>query len=392
MTTRIGTDAVVIGGGVMGLSVAWHMRRFGARHVTVLEQRYAGAGASSRNAGRVRSMQLTPELTELALLAQRKHARLSDELGANTLFWRAGYLWILYGDEERSRIEGLMPMLAKAGSPARLIDSGDVLRRMPVLDGGEATSGALWGPDAIVHHDAVLFALRQACRRDGVKILENTRVHGISTSHGSVAAVEADNGIFATPVVVNAAGAWSRSISEMVGLKVPNTPLRREALVTESVRPFMSDAVTIYHPIEGWFNQTLRGELVVGVLAEEEAPGINMRSSPELLNRAASFIARKAPRLLSLRVVRQWAGLYDVTPDRMPMVGPVASPAGFFQANGDSGRGFALSPIVAEMLAKLIMTGEPNRLLDAFDARRFDGRDHDLGMSKDYYSGYVARV
>lgn len=392
MPNETGADAVIVGAGVMGLSLAWHLRKLGARRVLVLDQRFAGSGASSRNAGRVRSMQLTAELTELAVLAQRKHERLADELGANTLFWRAGYLWVLYGEDERAYIETLMPMLNRTGSPARLLEKKETLRRAPFLDGGEEPAGALWGPDAVVHHDAVLFALRGALHQVGATLLENTRVTAILTEGKAIAGVETDRGVFKTSVVVNAAGAWSRSVSEMVGLRVPNTPLRREALVTESARPFMSDAVTIYRPIEGWFNQTLRGELVVGVLAEEEAPGINLRSSPELLNRAACFMMQKAPRLTGLRVVRQWAGLYDVTPDRMPVIGPVAGVDGFFQANGDSGRGFALSPILAEMLATWIMKGERNPLLGAFDAIRFDGHDHDLGMSKDYYSGYRARA
>src|SRR6185312_10713727 len=136
------------------------------------------------------------------------------------------------------------------------------------------------------------------------------------------------------------------------GIEAPNVPVRREVLVTEPRRPFMTPAITFYRPQEGWFNQTLRGELVAGCLAPAEEPGVNLAATERSLGRTSRTILAKAPRLGHLRVVRQWAGVYDMTPDRKPLVGPVKRLTGFVQANGCNGRGFLLGTLIGELLAR----------------------------------------
>ena len=132
----------------------------------MLERRYSGAGSSSRNIGRVRAMQLTPELARFAIAAQEKHARLSDELGANTLFWRPGYALLLYEAGELALMREVHDMLRREFAlRTELLDGPATLRRLPILSGGEPPLGALIHADASVHHDAVMFAYRAACRR-----------------------------------------------------------------------------------------------------------------------------------------------------------------------------------------------------------------------------------
>lgn len=379
----------IVGGGVTGLALAWELSRRGAGDIVIVERGYTGAGGSGRNVGRIRAMQLTRELATFALEAQRKHERLRDELGMNTLFWRAGYAWVLYGDGEVERMSSLHPMLRELGIPARLCEPAETLRRLPILRGGEPPAGAMLGRDAIVHHDAVVYAYRKACRAADVRILEGREVVGLLLETGAVAGVVLRDGELRAPVVVNAAGGWAREISRMAGIAVPNTPIRREVLVTESSRPFMGPAVTFYRPAEGWFNQTLRGELVAGVVDPEEPPGMNQASTYRFLGRTASMLLRKAPRLGHLRVIRQWAGVYDMTPDRKPLVGLVRALPGFVQANGYSGRGFALAPIVAELLAGWLVTGERPSTLEPFDPDRFAGREQEQAVTGDYYSAYT---
>lgn len=383
-----GSHVAIIGGGLWGLSLAWHLARAG-RRVTVLEQRHAGSGASSRNVGRVRSIQLTPELTRLGIAAQAKHGRLARELGQNTLFWRAGYIWLLYADDEVEHFRAMLPMLRDVRCPARLLDARQTLDVMPILQGGERPSGAMYGPrDVIVHHDAVIYAYRNACLRSGVAIREHCKVTAIDVVAGRAAGVQTSTGRVGADLVINAAGGWSSAVSALAGIPIPNVPYRREAFVTESTRPFMSAAVTFYRPTEGWFNQTLRGELVAGSITDDEAPGLNHDASAESLERTAALLMRKAPRLGHLRVVRQWAGVYDMTPDRKPLAGASRLP-GFYQFCGCNGRGFNLGPILAELLANEIVTGRRDELLDGFDAQRFDGVPQAKVAIGDYYAGYA---
>jgi sarcosine oxidase subunit beta len=381
-------DVAIVGGGLWGLSLAWHLAKAG-RRVVVLEKRHVGSGASSRNVGRVRSIQLTAELTRLGLAAQAKHLGLGRELGRSTLCWRAGYAWVLYSEEECERFRALLPMLKQEGCPAQLLDARATLKVSPVLAGGERPLGAMYGArDIVVHHDAVLYAYRQACLALGVDLREQCTVEAIDIVGGRAAGVHTAHGLVAADGVVNATAGWSREVSAMAGQAIPNTPYRREAFVTESAHPFMSAAITFYSPTEGWFNQTLRGELVAGSIRPDEAPGLDHSGSWQSLQSTGALLMRKAPRLGGLRVVRQWAGVYDMTPDRKPLVGQ-SRVAGFYQFCGCNGRGFNLGPILAQLLSEEIVSGRRDELLKGFEATRFDGMHDSRVDMGDYYAGYA---
>jgi sarcosine oxidase subunit beta len=381
-------DVVIIGGGITGLAFAWEFARRGKREILVLERRYCGAGGSARNVGRIRAMQLTETLALFAIAAQAKHARLADELGANTLFWRAGYGWVLYGEDEMARMAAVRDMLRGLGLRPELVGGAETLRRLPILEGGDRPAGALLHNDAIVHHDAVMSAYRAACRNAGIAIEEDTEVLEIQRSGSTVIGVRTAREEIRAPLVVNATGGWSGKVSALTGITTPNRPIRREALVMEPVQPHMSAAITFYRPAEGWFNQTLRGETVAGCIDPAEPLDLNFAASPESLGRTARTVLAKAPRLGNLRVVRQWAGVYDMTPDRLPMVGRVRALDGFVQANGCNGRGFLLGPLIGQLLAEWLDRGERPSLLAAFDANRFDGTDARVETG-DYYAGYA---
>lgn len=381
-------DMVIIGAGIAGLALAWELHKRAPWRIIVLERRFSGYGSSMRNIGRVRAMQLTPELTRIAIAAQAKHARLSWELGRSTLFWRAGYALVLYDEDELELARGVRKMLYDLRLDVDLVEGRRTVERLPVLEGGATPVGALIRSDALVHHDAVMFAYRRACLAAGIVIREGVEATAILRAGGAAVGVAAGTNEISTALVVNAAGAWSGALSAKAGLTVPNMPLRREALVTEPSRPFMRTMVSFYRPVEGWFHQTLRGEVVMGVAPPNEPFGTELAASAKSLGRTARGILAKAPRLGGLRVVRQWAGLYDVTPDRKPLVGPVASLPGFVQLNGCNGRGFALFPVLAELLAQWLDEGRRPELLAPFDPNRFVGREGaDMAMG-DYYAGY----
>jgi sarcosine oxidase subunit beta len=150
----------------------------------------------------------------------------------------------------------------------------------------------------------------------------------------------------------------------------------------------MRPAITFYRPVEGWFNQTLRGEMVAGVTAGDEPIGMDQRSSFAFLRRTSEVLMQKAPRLGRLRIIRQWAGVYDMTPDRKPIVGPVRERPGFIQMNGYSGRGFAQAPLVAELLARWIDTGQRPAELAPFGPERFAASGPREARPGDYYAEY----
>jgi sarcosine oxidase subunit beta len=173
-------------------------------------------------------------------------------------------------------------------------------------------------------------------------------------------------------VVVNAAGAWSRQIAHMAGVELPNQPVRHEILVTEPVQPFTEVMVISLHT-GIYFSQTAQGQILGGIGDPEERPGYEIRSSLKFLRRFLSELVRHLPALGQLSVLRQWAGLYDVTPDAQPILGPTPGLPNFIQANGYSGHGFMIAPKVAEILADYIERGEVSEDLARLSLARFEG-------------------
>lgn len=381
---------VVVGAGIAGLALGLELRRLGVA-ATIVEARYPGAGNSTRNVGRVRRMQLTGDLTAYACRASDKWRSVHRLTGGrNPLLYRTRYVWALYDEAEREALEPLQELWDEHDARARLVDGGDVLRAVPVLRGGEPVVGGVVGDAAIVHHDAAVYAYYLAAREAGVEFRLGANVVEALPDGDRVAGVRLDDGgEIAADAVVNAAGGRAGEVAAAFGVSAPNAPIRREVLVTEPSRPFMSPAVTFYRPQEGWFNQTLRGELVAGVVDPGEEPGMTEASTLRFLGRTARIVLEKAPRLGELRVIRQWAGVYDTTPDKRPLVGEHAERPGFYALNGWSGRGILLAPLTAELLARSLAGHGEDPALARFSPRRFAGAAAEPAIPSDYYSGYA---
>jgi sarcosine oxidase subunit beta len=383
-------DVVIVGGGIAGLAFARELVTRGVRDIVVLERGYPGSGATGRNVARIRAMQLTEELTHVARACQAKYDRMGEELGFNVLFYRLGYAWVLYEADEVERMRAIVEMHHRIGVPSAFLSPDDTLRRLPILRGGEAVAGAVLNDDAIVHHDAVVWAHLEHLARTSVRVVPNTTVRAIVRDDRGVAAVDTERGRIATRTVLNATDGWSTELNALAGVAAPNRPIRREVLVTAPLRRTIEAAVTFYRPTEGWFNQTLRGEVVMGVVDPDEPSGVDQRSSWDFLRRTATLMTRKAPALADVAVIRQWAGMYDVSPDHQPLVGPTRQLEGWWQANGWSGRGMLLAPYLSELLAERFETGATPERLAAFDPDRFAPGDVSETPA-DYYARYASR-
>jgi sarcosine oxidase, subunit beta len=384
-------EVVIVGAGIAGLGFARELVARGVRDIVIVERGYPGGGATGRNVARIRTMQLTEALTHVARACQAKYDRMGEELGFNVLFYRLGYAWVLYEADEVARMREIVAMHHRIGVGSALLTPDETLRHLPVLHGGEPVAGAVLNDDAIVHHDAVVWAHLEHLARTPVRIVVGTSVRGIVRGEHGVEAVETDRGRIETRAVLNAAGGWSTELNRLARVTAPNQPIRREVLVTAPLGRSIEAAVTFYRPNEGWFNQTLRGEIVMGVVDPAEPPGVEQRSSWEFLGRTAAMMVRKAPALADVSVIRQWAGMYDITPDHQPLVGPTKQLDGWWQANGWSGRGMLLGPYLTELLAERFVTGRIPAHLEAFDPDRFGPEPVPEEASDDYYARYAQR-
>ncbi|MCW2632769.1 MAG: dependent oxidoreductase, partial [Pseudonocardia sp.] len=233
--------------------------------------------------------------------------------------------------------------------------------------------GALYHPPGgIIRHDAVVWGYARAADALGVHLHQETEVTGIDVAGDRVRGVRTNRGSIATPVVVNCTAGWSTLISDLAGVRLPITTLPLQAAVTEPVRPFL-DTVVVSGTLHVYVSQTDRGELVFGA-AVDPFPSYSQRGSLEFTEGVAAHVLELMPSLARLRVLRQWSGLCDMTPDFSPVMGqtPVE---GFYLDVGWGTYGFKAGPVAGETMAELIATGKTPELIAGFDLARFtEGR------------------
>jgi sarcosine oxidase subunit beta len=210
----------------------------------------------------------------------------------------------------------------------------------------------------------------EGARALGVEIATHTAVTGFRTRGTRIEAVQTSRGEIRTETVVNAAGAWSPEVARLLGVELPNRPHRHEICSTEPLKPWLGPLVAdLSNGL--YFSQSTRGEIVGGISNEHVPEGIDMNSSPDFLRLYARALVQTCPVLGSVKVLRQWAGCYDLTPDANPIVGEVDEVERFFQASGFMGHGFMMAPVMGKLLAQRIADGVDLPLFDRWNLRRF---------------------
>jgi sarcosine oxidase, subunit beta len=317
-------DVVIIGGGILGLSLAYELARRGTRDVLVLDQAYLNAGASGRNGGGVRAQWSTPDMVTLALRSLALCRRFAVDLGINVWFRPGGYLFLAPDGAQVARLERNAELHVRHGMRTSLLSPEQTLEVVPHLDASRFVA-ASWNPDdGVVFPWPFLWGYATQAEAMGVKVRTFSRVTGLRRSGDRLTHVETDRGAVACQLVVNAAGAWSKQVAALAGVATPNRPTRHEILVGEPLEPFLDPLVSLLGT-GLYFSQSQRGELVGGMGDPDEPEGIVLGSTLRFLSRFARASTRLMPRLAGVKVVRQWAGCYDVTPDNNPILGP-ASP------------------------------------------------------------------
>jgi sarcosine oxidase subunit beta len=353
----------IVGGGIMGLALAYNLSRRGLTDVVVLEGRHLAWGASGRNGGGIRQQWSTELNIRLMQESLEICQRFAQELETNVWMRQGGYLFLARQSRELTRMEAAIALQNRCEVPTRLLSMDEVGRLVPELD-RERFVGACYNPtDAIVFPWPFLWGYAQAAARAGVEIHTFTPVSAIDRL-GRGFALHTPKGVLRAERVVNAAGAWSPQVARLAGLELPNWPTRHEILSTEALKPFLRPMVSVID--SGlYFSQSLRGEIVGGVtLHEGDGRGgpVQLGSRLGFLSAMATELTAAMPLLGDVKVVRQWAGPYDLTPDNNPIVGEAPDLPGFYLCCGFVGHGFMMAPVVAQHYA-LHLTGGPTHPL-----------------------------
>ncbi|HYO94375.1 MAG TPA: FAD-binding oxidoreductase [Polyangiaceae bacterium] len=368
---RPSADVVIVGAGIMGLSVAYHLARLEPRRsIVVLDASYLCSGASGRNGGGVRAQwgnELSVNLMQESLGEFRSFAR---EHRINTWFRQGGYLFLARDADRARELSHSVEVQRRAGLDTELLSPSEARLVVPELctDGVELSS---YNPkDAVVFPWPFVWGYAEGAKALGVELHTFTRVVDVEVTAGSVSAVQTARGRIATSVVVAACGALSPSLARHVGIELPTRPHRHEICATEPLKPWLTPLVADL--TDGlYFSQSTRGEIVGGIANERVPEGANQGSSTRFLALYARALVARCPRLGAVRVLRQWSGLYDVSADKNPIVGPVEAPSGFYLASGFVGYGFMMAPVIGKRLARAIAFGQSSVELETWSLRRF---------------------
>jgi sarcosine oxidase subunit beta len=367
-------DVVVIGGGVHGLATAYYLaRNHGIRDVAVLDKGYLGGGGSGRNTAILRSNYLTPEGVRFYDRSLELYRHLATDLNFNVMFSRRGHLTLAHTDASLRTMRWRAEVNKLHGVDSEVIDAAEVARLVPPLDVSPAARypvlGALYHPPGgIIRHDAVVWGYARAADALGVHLHQHTEVTGIDVEHGRVIGVRTNRGRIATPVVVNSTAGWSTLVSNMAGVHIPVQTFPLQAAVTEPVRPFLH-AVIVSGTLHVYVSQTDRGELVFGASVDPFA-SYSTRGSLEFAEGLAAHVLELMPGLSTMRLLRQWAGICDMTPDFSPIMGPTPV-EGFYLDVGWGTYGFKAGPVSGEAIAATVATGRPPEIIAAFGLDRF---------------------
>jgi len=367
-------EVVIVGGGIHGLATAYYLaRNHGITDVAVLDKGYLGGGGSGRNTAILRSNYLTPEGVRFYDRSLDLYRGLAADLNFNVMFSRKGHLTLAHSDASLRTMRWRAEVNKVCGVDSDVIGPQDVKRLVPKMDVTDEARypilGALYHPPGgIIRHDAVVWGYARAADSLGVHLHQDTEVTGIDVSAGKVQGVRTTRGDIATPLVVNATAGWATLVADMAGVRLPVQTFPLQAAVTEPVKPFLR-TVVVSGTLHVYVSQTARGELVFGASVDPFA-SYSTRGSLEFTEGLASHVLALMPSLAKLRLLRQWSGLCDMTPDFAPIMGPTGVD-GFLVDVGWGTYGFKAGPVAGETMAECVATGRTPQLISSFGLDRF---------------------
>ena len=363
-------SVVIVGGGVIGTSAAFHLAEAGV-DVVLVERAELGSGSTSRAAGGVRAQFSDALNIQIAQRSLEAFRRFGTRPGWEIDFKRSGYLFVLSREADVSEFEAGVALQNRYGVPSRMISSEEARALCPLLAGDDILAATFSPEDGHVTPEAVVQGYAFAARALGAHVRVGCEVTGIQTDGGQIIAVRTRHGTIATNVVICAAGAWSRACGEMVGEALPVTPLRRQILFTEPMDDLAPDLpFTIDFSSSFYFHREGPG-LLVGMSHAEEQPGFSLETTDDWVPDLLDVASRRAPRIAEAGIKGGWAGLYEVTPDHNAIIGESDRVNRFLYATGFSGHGFLQGPAVGEILRDLVLGRSPFVDIGPLSVNRF---------------------
>ena len=367
-------DVVIIGAGVHGLATAYYLMRAGVRNVAILEKGYLGCGNSGRNTAILRANYRTVDAIPFYHQSLKLYEELSATLGYNVMFSQRGHLTLAHTDSAVNGLRERAEANKVMGVESEMLDPQEIKRLVPAIDVSTRPRYPILAalhhsPGGIIRHDAVVWGYAREISRMGGEIQAHTEVRGLSVEGGRISAVKTNRGTIRTGSVVNATSGWCSTIARMAGVELPVVSHPLQACVTEPLTPVL-DKVIVSANLHVYISQSSRGELVFGAEIDPYSC-YSLRSTLPTLQSIASHSLELFPCFREARVLRQWAGICDMTPDYSPIIGDVPGLEGFYLDVGWGTYGFKAGPVAGKCLAQMIETGRAPELIHPFALSRF---------------------
>lgn len=363
-------EVVIIGGGIVGSSIAWHLMDAGCKNVLVIERESSqGKGSTGKSMGGVRAQFSTPVNIQMSLYSIPFYARFEEVVGHPADYRPQGYLFLATNDSHLAYLSDNFARQQKLGlKTARLLSPDEIRAMLPQLRSDDVLGGSFCSTDGFVDPYSVMNGFMASAIEHGATLWKRTEVTGITIDRQRAFQVETMRGPVSTRTVVNAAGAWAAQIAKFVGIDLPVEPLRRMLVPSEPFSAFPQSSPMVIDMSTGFhFRPEGRGFLLAWN-DPQETPGYKTDFEPSFIEKILNHAADRVPAFENLPVnpKRAWAGLYEMTPDHHCVLGPVAAVPGFFLANGFSGHGAMHSPATGKILADLILQEKTNVVDDVF--------------------------
>ena len=371
------SEIVIIGGGIIGASIAYYLAKMGAPEVLLLEKGMMGEGSTGKCAGGIRTQFTTEINIRFSQISLRVFRGFETEFGLDPEYQPVGYLFLAAHDDHWAILRSMARTMKEMGLGVDLLEQAEIARQWPYLRVNDLRGGSYTQDDGYAGPYEVLQGFAKGARRLGAVLREGVEITKIHTSKGRVQFVETAHGDrITTSMVVNASGPWAARTAAMAGLDLPVRPLRRQIFFTdafEGLPRLIPMSIDLEH---GWYmRREGRGLLLAG--PQDNESSFNESADFEAREWATVRALHRVPALETARIARGWAGLYEISPDHHGMIGSFPEVKGFVCANGFSGHGFQHSPAVGMLVAELITQGEA-KSLDITPLRPTRFREGDL--------------